>query len=70
MVVQPRVVRGRVAMRKAIVAASVVTAAVGGVTAAVGVGSSIMAQQSQSPGSVPWNRCCGTGPWPMGRQVG
>jgi hypothetical protein len=45
-------------MRKMILAASVVAAA-------VGVGSSILAQP-QGQGSGPWGRCCGMSPWSMG----
>jgi|ERR1700722_9645042 hypothetical protein len=45
-------------MRKIILAASVVAAA-------VGVGSSILAQP-QGQGSGPWGRCCGMSPWSMG----
>lgn len=46
-------------MRKIILVSAALVAFVGGAA-------SVMAQQSRNPDLVPWGRCCGMGPWPMG----
>ena len=50
-------------MRRIVIPAAVVVAAM----ILAGSFDSAAAQQTQNPAQVPWSRCCGMSPWPMGR---